>query len=93
MRGFTQHQPDSLRFPSVRLCNWEQADRHPEREARELRGRGERPYQRWARTMAFDPRTRRIFTVTAELGPRAEGQRRPSIKPGTFMPLVYAPAK
>lgn len=51
------------------------------------------PTQRGARTMAFDPRTHRVFTVTAELGPPAEGQRRPSIKPGTFMLLVYAPAK
>jgi DNA-binding beta-propeller fold protein YncE len=51
------------------------------------------PTQRGARTMALDPRTHRIFTVTAELGPPAEGQRRPSIKPGTFMLLVYAPAK
>jgi DNA-binding beta-propeller fold protein YncE len=49
--------------------------------------------QRGARTMALDPRTHRIFTVTAELGPPAEGQRRPSIKPGTFMLLVYALAK
>lgn len=49
------------------------------------------PTQRGARTMAFDPRTHRIFTVTAELGPPAEGQRRPSIKPGTFTLLVYAP--
>jgi DNA-binding beta-propeller fold protein YncE len=51
------------------------------------------PTQRGARTMAFDPRTHRIFTVTAELGPPAEGQRRPSVKPGTFTLLVYAPAK
>jgi YVTN family beta-propeller protein len=51
------------------------------------------PTQRGARTMAFDPRTHRIFTVTAELGPSAEGQRRPSVKPGTFTLLVYAPAK
>ena len=51
------------------------------------------PTQRGARTMALDPRSHKIFTVTAELGPPAEGQRRPSIKPGTFMLLVYAPAK
>jgi YVTN family beta-propeller protein len=49
--------------------------------------------QRGARTMALDPRSHKIFTVTAELGPPAEGQRRPSVKPGTFMLLVYAPAK
>lgn len=51
------------------------------------------PTQRGARTMALDPRSHRIFTVTAELGPPAEGQRRPSVKPGTFTLLVYAPAK
>lgn len=49
--------------------------------------------QRGARTMALDPRPHKIFLITAELGPPAEGQRRPSIKPGTFTLLVYAPAK
>lgn len=49
--------------------------------------------QRGARTMALDPRSHKIFLVTAELGPPAEGQRRPTVKPGTFMLLVYAPAK
>ncbi|MDP9262860.1 MAG: YncE family protein [Acidobacteriota bacterium] len=49
------------------------------------------PTQRGARTMALDPRSHKIFTVTAELGPPAEGQRRPSVKPGTFTLLVYAP--
>jgi YVTN family beta-propeller protein len=49
--------------------------------------------QRGARTMALDPKTHRIYLVTAEFGPPAEGQRRPSIKPGTFQLLVYEPAK
>jgi len=49
--------------------------------------------QRGARTMAVDPKSHRLFLPTAELGPPEEGQRRPSIKPGTFMILVYAPAK
>jgi YVTN family beta-propeller protein len=49
--------------------------------------------QRGARTMTLDPKTHRIYLVTAELGPPAEGQRRPSIKPGTFQLLVYEPAK
>jgi DNA-binding beta-propeller fold protein YncE len=49
--------------------------------------------QRGARTMTLDPKTHRIFLATAELGPPAEGQRRPSIKPGTFTVLVYAPTK
>ncbi|MGZ4814733.1 MAG: YncE family protein [Terriglobales bacterium] len=46
-----------------------------------------------ARTMALDPSTHKIYVATAELGPPAEGQKRPSIKPGTFMVLVYSPAK
>ncbi len=46
---------------------------------------------RGARTMALDPKTHKIYLATAELGPPAEGQRRPSIKPGTFMVLVYSP--
>jgi len=49
--------------------------------------------QRGARTMAVDPRSHRIFLPTAELGPPAEGQRWPSVKPGTFVILVYAPSK
>ena len=48
--------------------------------------------QRGARTIAVDPKTHRVYLPTAELGPPAEGQKRPSIKPGTFMLLVYAPA-
>ncbi len=39
----------------------------------------------------LDPKTHKIYLATAELGPPAEGQRRPSIKPGTFMILVYSP--
>ena len=49
--------------------------------------------QRGARTMALDPKSHRIYLVTAEFGPPAEGQRRPSIKPGTFQLLVYEPSK
>ncbi|HVP44527.1 MAG TPA: YncE family protein [Terriglobales bacterium] len=49
--------------------------------------------QRGARTMALDPKTHTVFLPTAELGPPAEGQRRPTIKPDTFMILVYRPAK
>ncbi len=46
-----------------------------------------------ARTLALDPTTHRIFLVTAEFGPIPAGERRPSIKPGTFVVLVFAPAK
>lgn len=46
---------------------------------------------RGARTLAMDPKSHKVFTATAELGPPAEGERRPSIKPDTFALLVYAP--
>ena len=49
------------------------------------------PTGRGARTLAIDPTSHKIFTATAELGPPAEGQRRPSIKAGTFAVLVYGP--
>ncbi len=45
---------------------------------------------RGARTMALDPKTHTVYLPTAEFGPPAEGQRRPSVKPGTFMVLVYS---
>jgi YVTN family beta-propeller protein len=48
---------------------------------------------RGARTMALDPKSHKIYLATAEFGPPAEGQRRPSIKPGTFSILVYSPVK
>src|SRR5690349_18442128 len=51
------------------------------------------PTQRGARTMAVDPKSHRVFLPTAEFGPPAEGQSRPSIKPGSFVILVYAPTK
>jgi DNA-binding beta-propeller fold protein YncE len=51
------------------------------------------PTQRGARTMALDPKTHRIFLVTAEYGPApaatAENPRpRPTIVPGSFVVLV-----
>lgn len=48
---------------------------------------------RGARTMALDPKTHKIYVATAELGPPAEGERGPSIKPGTFSVLVYSPVR
>jgi DNA-binding beta-propeller fold protein YncE len=45
--------------------------------------------QHGARTVAVDPKSHRVFLPTAELGPPVEGQRRPSIKPGTFRVLVF----
>jgi len=48
--------------------------------------------QRGARTMTIDPRSHRVFLPTAEFGPASDGQR-PTIKPGTFVILVYAPSQ
>jgi YVTN family beta-propeller protein len=50
------------------------------------------PTHRGARTVTVDPKSHRVFLPTAELGPPAEGQRRPTIKPGTFTVLVFEPA-
>ncbi len=54
------------------------------------------PTQRGARTMALDPQTHNIFLVTAEFGPppapTPEHPRpRPTMLPGTFTLLVFAP--
>jgi hypothetical protein len=49
--------------------------------------------ERGARTITVDPKSHRVYLPTAEFGPPAEGQRRPNIKPGTFMVLVYAPGE
>ncbi len=51
------------------------------------------PTQRGARTMAYDPKMDRIYTVTADFGPRPEPtpekpHPRPSIVPGTFTIIV-----
>lgn len=54
---------------------------------------GNVPTERGARTVAVDPKTHRVFLPTAEFGPPAEGQKKPSVKPGTFMVLVYEPVK
>jgi DNA-binding beta-propeller fold protein YncE len=54
---------------------------------------GQVPTQKGARTVAVDPKSHKVFLPTAELGPPAEGQRRPSIKPGTFNVLVFEPVK
>jgi DNA-binding beta-propeller fold protein YncE len=53
---------------------------------------GNTPTARGARTVALDPMSHKVYVATAEFGPPAEGQTRPSIKPGTFAVLVYAPA-
>jgi hypothetical protein len=48
-----------------------------------------------ARTMGVDPRTHRVFTVSAKFGPRpdssaANPRRRPPVLPGTFAVLVLS---
>ncbi|MBZ5542745.1 MAG: YncE family protein [Acidobacteriia bacterium] len=46
------------------------------------------PTKRSARTMALDSETHRLYLSAADLGPPAEGQRRPSIVPGSFVILI-----
>ncbi len=43
-----------------------------------------------ARTVGFDPRTHRLYTVSAKFGPvpAGAGRRRPPVLPGTFTLLV-----
>ena len=47
--------------------------------------------QRGARTMTIDQKSHLIYLITAEFGPGAPGQRRPSMLPGTAMILVVGP--
>jgi DNA-binding beta-propeller fold protein YncE len=44
-----------------------------------------------ARTMDIDPTTHTLYLPTAEFGPPAQGQTRPTPKPGTFMIVVVSP--
>ena len=43
-----------------------------------------------ARTMGIDPTTHTIYMPTAEFGTAAAGQRRPPMKPDSFMIVVVA---
>ena len=45
------------------------------------------PTKKGARTIALDEKTHKIYLPTADLGPSAEGQKRPSMVPGTFQIL------
>lgn len=47
--------------------------------------------QRGARTIALDPKTHRIYLPTADFGPPASPNARPSIVPNTMRLLVYGP--
>ncbi len=47
--------------------------------------------QRGARTIAFDPKTRRIYLPTADFQPPATPNLRPAIVPNTMRLLVYGP--
>ncbi len=51
------------------------------------------PSAKSARTMTLDPNSHNVFVVAADFNPPAEGQRRGTMKPGTFRLLVFAPAK
>jgi DNA-binding beta-propeller fold protein YncE len=51
------------------------------------------PTSKSARTMTLDPNSHKVYLVAADFNPPAEGQRRGTIKPGTFRLLVFAPAK
>jgi YVTN family beta-propeller protein len=58
-----------------------------------FRAIGSVPTSRGARTMTLDPRTHRIYTVTADLGPapaatEQDPHPRPSVVPGSFRVLV-----
>jgi DNA-binding beta-propeller fold protein YncE len=46
------------------------------------------PTKRSARTMALDMKTHNIFLAAADLEPLAQGERRPRMKPGSFVILV-----
>jgi hypothetical protein len=46
------------------------------------------PTKRSARTMALDLKTHNIFLAAADLEPPAPGERRPRMKPGSFVILV-----
>jgi DNA-binding beta-propeller fold protein YncE len=46
------------------------------------------PTKRSARTMALDRKTHNIFLAAADLEPPAQGERRPRMKPGSFVILV-----
>jgi DNA-binding beta-propeller fold protein YncE len=46
------------------------------------------PTKRSARTMALDAKTHNIFLAAADLEPPAQGERRPRMKPGSFVILV-----
>ncbi len=47
--------------------------------------------QRGARTIALDPKTHRIYLPTADFGPAASPNARPSVVPNTMRLLVYGP--
>jgi YVTN family beta-propeller protein len=47
------------------------------------------PTQVGARTMAVDPRTHRIYLITATFKPAAAGQRRPEMEPNSAVILIY----
>lgn len=51
------------------------------------------PTQRGARTMTVDTKNHHLYLSTAQFMPRKAGQRRPSLKPGSFTIIDVAPVK
>jgi YVTN family beta-propeller protein len=60
-------------------------------DAQRLSVRQELATRPGARTLALDPASHRLYTVTADLDPPKEGEKRPSARPGSFTLLTIAP--
>jgi len=59
-----------------------------QKSANEYENAGDIQTQKSAKTMAFDPKTKRLFLSAAEMLPPASGQGRMRPKPGSFTVLV-----
>ena len=59
-----------------------------QKSANEYESVGDIQTQKSAKTMAFDPKTKRLFLSAAEMAPPASGQGRMRPKPGSFTVLV-----
>jgi hypothetical protein len=62
-----------------------------QKNANEYESAGDIQTQKSAKTMAFDPKTKRLFLSAAEMEPPPPGERRMRPKPGSFTVLVVAP--
>jgi hypothetical protein len=59
-----------------------------QKSANEYESAGDIQTQKSAKSMAFDPKTKRLFLSAAEMVPPAGGQGRMRPKPGSFTVLV-----